>query len=153
MCGLTRRVRYQKEPELPDILSWILDAYHKGPRTERHRRSLNGDAQLIVVAGSDTTAAVLTHAFFHLAQDLVLARRLQSEFDALPSLEHDHLSTVPLLDAVLNETMRLHPAVPSGTQRVTPAEGLQIGKHHVPGDVIVQVPSHTLFRGEWATRP
>ncbi len=42
--------------------------------------------------------------------------------------------------------MRLHPPVPSGTQRVTPPEGMWIGERFVPGDTIVQVPSYTVFR-------
>jgi len=156
----------QKEPEQPDIFSWILAAYNKSPKTQRDRWNLHGDAQLIVIAGSDSVAAALTHIFFHLAWDPVLVKRLQAEFDALPSIEHDNLMTVDLLDAVINEVMRLHPPVPSGTQRVTPPEGMWIGDRFIPGDTIVQVPSYTVFRDErafedpdefiperWTTRP
>lgn len=156
----------QKEPEQPDIFSWILSAYNKGPQTRRDRWNLHGDAQLIVIAGSDSVAAALTHIFFHLAWEPTLVRRLQAEFDSLPSIEHDNLMTVGLLDAVINEVMRLHPPVPSGTQRVTPPEGMWIGEKFIPGNTIVQVPSYTVFRDErafefpnefiperWTTRP
>ncbi|KAH6843376.1 cytochrome P450 monooxygenase-like protein [Chaetomium sp. MPI-CAGE-AT-0009] len=158
--------RMQKEPEQPDIFSFILAAYNKGPKTKRDQLNLHGDAQLIVIAGSDSVAATLTHVFFHLAWDPVLTKRLQAEFDALPDISHDNLMTVPLLDAVINETMRLDPPVPSGTQRMTPPEGLWIGDQFVPGNTIVQVPSYTVFRDErafayptefiperWTTRP
>lgn len=141
--------RIQNEPDLPDIFSWILAAYQKSPKTKRDRYNLHGDAQLIVIAGSDSVAATLTHVFFHLAWDQNLVRRLQREFDALPNLSHDNLMTVPLLDAVIHEAMRLHPPVPSGTQRVTPPEGMMIGDKWIPGDIIVQVPSYTVFRGKW----
>jgi cytochrome P450 len=127
---------------------------------------LHGDAQLIVIAGSDSVAAALTHIFFHLAWDPILVKRLQTEFDALPSIEHNKLTTVDLLDGVIYEAMRLHPPVPSGTQRVTPKGGMWIGKTFIPGDTIVQVPSYTVFRDErsfesseefvperWTTRP
>jgi cytochrome P450 len=83
-----------------------------------------------------------------LAWDPVLVKRLQAEFDALPDISHDNLMTVALLDAVINEAMRLHPPVPSGTQRVTPPEGLWIGEKFIPGNTIVQVPSYTVFRDE-----
>lgn len=135
-------------PDQPDIFSWILAAYEKSPKTQKDIYNLHGDAQLIVIAGSDSVAASLTHLFLELAYDPVLLRALQQKFDALPSLAHDHLLTVELLDAVINETLRMHPPVPSGTQRVTPPEGLDIGDEHIPGNVIVQVPSYTVFRGK-----
>ncbi|KAL2264565.1 hypothetical protein VTJ83DRAFT_7075 [Remersonia thermophila] len=158
--------RAQKEPAQPDIFSPILAAFRQSAQTPRDRLNLHGDAQLIVIAGSDSVAAALTHVFFELAWDPALVARLQAELDALPSLEHQHLLAAPLLDAVIYETMRLHPPVPSGTQRVTPPEGLRIGERWVPGGTIVQVPSYTVFRDprafaypeefipeRWTTRP
>ncbi|KAK0711712.1 cytochrome P450 monooxygenase-like protein [Lasiosphaeris hirsuta] len=161
--------RSADEPARPDIFSWILNAYRQSPQTKRDRYNLHGDAQLIVIAGSDSVAATLTYVFFHLAYDPALVRTLQRELDALPDLAHDRLASIGLLDAVINEAMRLHPPVPSGTQRVTPPEGLRIGGkagYFIPGDTIVQVPSYTVFRDErafaqpnefiperWTTRP
>ncbi|GAO20170.1 hypothetical protein UVI_02008750 [Ustilaginoidea virens] len=158
--------RTNNQPDQPDIFSWILADFEKGPKTRRDRWNLHGDAQLIVVAGSDTTSTTLTHLFFELAGHAELLKNLQREFDALPDLSNESLSTVVLLEAVIQETLRLHPAVPSGTQRLTPPEGLQIGDHHVPGNTIVQVPSYTIFRDarffdepnefipeRWTTRP
>jgi len=124
-----------------------LAAYNKSQKTQLDQYNLHGDAQLIVIAGSDSVAATLTHVLFELAWHPETARELQEAFDALPSLAHDNLTTVPLLDAVIHETMRLHPPVPSGTQRMTPPEGLVIGDVHIPGNTIVQVPSYTVFRG------
>lgn len=140
----------QNEPDQPDIFSWILSAYQsKSPKTQTDHWNLHGDAQLIVIAGSDSVAASLTHIFCELACRPELVARLQAEFDSQPGdLEHDNLIGVELLDAVIHETMRLHPPVPSGTQRVTPEEGLRIGKEVVPGGVIVQIPSYTVFRGK-----
>jgi cytochrome P450 len=90
---------------------------------------------------------VLTHVMFHLAHNKQLVRELQEQLDALPSLGNEHLQTLPLLDAIINETMRLNPPVPGGLQRMTPPEGLQIGERYIPGDVIVQVPAYTVCRG------
>ncbi|KAI1124607.1 putative cytochrome P450 oxidoreductase, partial [Nemania abortiva] len=158
--------RIKNEPEQPDIFTWILSAYNESEKTQRDSYDLHGDAQLIVIAGSDSSAATLTHIFFELVHDPELTLRLQQQFDALPDLTHDNLQTIELLDAVINETLRLHPPVPSGTQRVTPPEGLRIGDTFIPGDVIVQVPSYTVFRDprafeqplefipeRWTTRP
>lgn len=97
---------------------------------------------------SDTTAATLTTMFFHLARDQSLTKKLQEELDALADLSYDKLSSAQLLNAVINETLRLHPAVPSGTQRLTPPQGITIGNTYIPGEVMVSIPVHTLFRGE-----
>ncbi|KAE8375424.1 cytochrome P450 [Aspergillus bertholletiae] len=140
--------RIKNTPDRPDVFSWILDAFQKGPKTKQDHLDLHGDANLIIVAGSDTTAAMLTSLFFHLAVDPTWQAKLQAELDELSDLSHESLTSIKLLDALINETMRLHPAVPSGTQRKTPSEGLHIGDKYIPGDVIVCIPSHTLFRDE-----
>lgn len=72
---------------------------------------------------------------------------LQKELDVLSNLSQDKLVGLKVLEALINETLRLHPPVPSGTQRMTPSEGITIGDQYIPGDVMVCIPSHTIFRG------
>ncbi|KAJ5817645.1 Cytochrome P450 [Penicillium robsamsonii] len=140
--------RIQSNPYAPDVFSWILKAYEQGPKTKQDKDDLSGDAYLVIVAGSDTTAATLTSLFFHLAMDRTLYKAIQKELDALPSLSYDNLRGVKLLDGVINETLRLHPAVPSGMQRTTPPEGITIGDRYIPGNVRVCIPLYTMFRDE-----
>jgi cytochrome P450 len=88
---------------------------------------------------------------FYLVQNQALYKELQKELDScLPELSYDKLTNSKLLDAVINETLRLQPAVPSGVQRITPAEGIKIGEMYIPGNTIVCIPMHTLYRGEIA---
>ncbi|OGM40935.1 putative cytochrome P450 oxidoreductase [Aspergillus bombycis] len=141
-------MRINNPPDRPDIFSWVLHGYEKGPKTKQDYANLTCDAELICVAGSDTTSATMTNMFFHLAKDHALYKTLQAELDALKDLTQESLKGVKLLEAVINETLRLHPAVPSGLQRLTPPEGLQINDTYIPGDVTVCIPMHTLFRDE-----
>ncbi|OKP14021.1 Tryprostatin B 6-hydroxylase [Penicillium subrubescens] len=145
--------RIQNNPDRPDVFSWLLKAYEQGPKTKQDTLNLHGDAYLIIVAGSDTTAATLTNIFFHLVSDQALFKKLQAELDALPDLSHDKLREIKLLDAVINETLRLHPAVPSGTQRLSPPEGMTISGRYIPGNVMLCIPPHALFRDPSAFIP
>lgn len=101
---------------------------------------------------SDTTAASLTCLFFELAQNPAVLQKLQEEVDGYfaqnPEPSAASLSKLEYLNACINESLRLHPPVPSGVQRITPPEGLQLDGTFIPGETIVQVPTYTLHRGE-----
>ncbi|KAK7418715.1 hypothetical protein QQX98_003733 [Neonectria punicea] len=163
--------RQRNKPEVPDIFSWILGDYDdiKNP-SKQDTVNLHGDAHLIVVAGSDTTAASLACLFFELATNPEATRQLQEEIDQYyaGTEEPDHvaLSKLKYLQACIDESLRLHPPVPSGLQRMTPPQGLQIGDVFIPGDTILQIPSYTMNRDtrlfdhpnefipeRWTTRP
>ena len=115
-------------------------------------KSLSLQIKTVTDYSSDTTAAALITLFFQLAIEPAQLSRLRNEIDQFFSLTKEidsiSLSRISFLDAVINETLRLHPPVPSGVQRKTPAEGLQIGEVFIPGETIIQVPLHTLFRGK-----
>ncbi|KAH7239791.1 cytochrome P450 [Fusarium solani] len=145
--------RRKNEPPVSDVFSWILEDYEsKEQPTKQDFLNLHGDAHLIVVAGSDTTAVTITSLFYELSQRLDICSQLQEEIDEYKKehkkSDYASLSHLKLLQACIDETLRLHPVVPSGLQRMTPPEGLQIGDTFVPGDTIVQVPSYTLQRDE-----
>lgn len=89
--------------------------------------------------------------FYQLSLEPQYLKRLQAEVDELFDSDREvdaiSLAKLPYLDACINEALRMHPPVPSGVQRMTPPEGLQIGETFIPGNSIVQIPSHTMFRG------
>jgi cytochrome P450 family 628 len=74
---------------------------------------------------------------------------LQSEIDSATEKTYQELSQMELLNAAIDETLRLHPAIPSGMQRVTPKKGIQIDDIYIPGDCLVQMPLYSLFRGNF----
>lgn len=53
---------------------------------------------------------------------------------------YERVKTIAFLDDIINESLRLRPAVMTGGYRVTPDQGLQIDEVHIPGDVNVFVP-------------
>ncbi|ENH61737.1 Averantin oxidoreductase [Fusarium oxysporum f. sp. cubense race 1] len=158
-CELEERIkqlvdwRIKNEPDVPDIFSWILRDYCRLIKpTGQETLNLYGDAQLIAVAGSDTTAASLTCLFFELAINPQALHNVQEEIDRYhlkySTLDHQSLSKLSYLQACINESMRLYPLLPSGLQRITPPEGLQVGSIHLPGDTIISIPSYAFNRDE-----
>jgi hypothetical protein len=65
------------------------------------------------------------------------------------AISHIALSQIPLLDAIINEAMRLHGSVTTGGARATPKEGVQIGEIYLPGNVNMFLPPHALHLGEF----
>ncbi|RDL29909.1 Uncharacterized protein BP5553_10536 [Venustampulla echinocandica] len=138
-------IRQKNVPTRPDITSWLLKE-EKGSKkaTERQRRWLYGDTGLMIVAGSDTASAVITHVFYHLAKDPKLVTKLREELKT--SLPNDS----KFLCAIINETLRLHPPVPSGVLRQTPSAGLMIKNTFIPSGVTISTPTWSLSRLESA---
>jgi cytochrome P450 family 628 len=72
---------------------------------------------------------------------------LQDELD--PLFENDQFDprkSYPVLDSVLNESMRLQPPTPSGLQRKTPPMGESIGDHFIPGNTNCRFPDYVAWR-------
>lgn len=90
--------------------------------------------------------------FYYLAKYPQLQESLRQEVkdamsvDGLPNWSK--LAQLPLLDGILQETLRMHPPVPQGMGRNTPRTGAQIGNVFVPGDVIVSVPTWSIHHDE-----
>ena len=140
--------------ENPDIMATLLEHHRRNSASERATElpMLQGDSRLIIVAGSDTTAAALVHLFYHLAKEPSVVQRLREELGPLVEkdggVRHAKIVDAPLLNGVINETLRLHPPVPSGVFRNTPPEGIYVKDTFVPGNTTVRMPGWAMARGE-----
>lgn len=132
-----------------DITGWLLKAYGNDKHPDQDPM-LQGDARLIIVAGSDTTSATLTYLFYHLAQDPTQVKRLRDELRPLTigDWSDKDIQHAEHLNGAINETLRLHPPVPSGLFRQTPPEGLRVGEVYIPGGVTFFTPQYAMGRDE-----
>ena len=116
--------------------------------TANSRDWLSGDAFGVIIAGSDTTASTLVQIYYYLARYPEQVNLLRAELESVPTIDAVSLSSSPHLNGVINETLRLHPPVPSVGLRLTPTEGLTVGGLFIPGNTTVVAPLYSIHRRE-----
>ncbi|KAI0110549.1 monooxygenase [Hypoxylon sp. NC0597] len=144
-----KRANFNLEKDPQDIMSWLLKAIiEKDISASPTKESLVEDCRALIIAGSDTNAATLAQALFFLAKSPSILKKLQAKIDAsMPSpadWTYEKVKSITYVDNIIDETLRLKPAVLSGVYRVTPREGIQIDEQFIPGDINVFVPTQRI---------
>ncbi|KAJ7681743.1 cytochrome P450 [Mycena rosella] len=110
------------------------------------------DGALSIIAGSDTTSTALSCLMWFLLSNPDLYRRVQAEVDFVypgesSSLDATKHSELRFLTACLNETLRLHPPVPTnGTRQVPHGGGKLVAGCFIPEHTQIYIPAYTLHR-------
>ncbi|KAK0644859.1 Tryprostatin B 6-hydroxylase [Lasiodiplodia hormozganensis] len=162
--SLERRMK-MKNPK-PDLIGHLIA--ETAPDDKKGQHMLFTDSRVIVSAGSDTTATAITEILIMLALHPAYVAELRAEMDPVFATDgaYSCQKTYPVLDSLINETLRLYPPVLFGSPRVTPPGGLKIGDVFVPEDTVVYVPGWQLHHDarnfpqpdefipeRWTTRP
>ncbi|KAK1254750.1 hypothetical protein MKX08_008745 [Trichoderma sp. CBMAI-0020] len=110
------------------------------PPAERAFRRQRDEAFGIIGAGTETTATVLTVAFYHLARDHAVRDKLQAELKQLmPTPDSTptwiELERLPYLDAFISESLRIGSPVLGRYTRVAPTETLTYNNYVIPPGV------------------
>ncbi|KAK5046900.1 hypothetical protein LTR84_007254 [Exophiala bonariae] len=102
---------------------------------------LQTQASLLTVAGSETTATALSGITYYLCRDQRVYNKLISEirsrFSTLDEISGRATEQLPYLKAVIDEGLRLYPAIAAGLPRVSPGE--VVDGHFIPKGTIVNV--------------
>ncbi|KAJ5901202.1 hypothetical protein N7504_007195 [Penicillium tannophilum] len=108
------------------------------------------NSMMIVAAGSESITTVLTGVINHLLRSPdklnTLVQILRTTFPSEQEITGPALKSVPYLDAVLNEGMRLCPTIPDGMRRNVPVGGATIAGQVVPDGMVVSVPPFASYR-------
>ncbi|KXT05712.1 hypothetical protein AC578_5568 [Pseudocercospora eumusae] len=131
------------------ISSWLHENYKDIPNPWESR-TFCMDSQLIIVAGSDTTAAALTWLFYYLAQSPDEVQKLRNELRACAVGEWSDkdIRHCEHLNASINEALRLALIGPTGIYRTSPPEGMQVGEVFLPGNVEYNISQYIIGRDE-----
>lgn len=122
---------------MTDILNKVQDEESKG-KEGMTRGEITSNANLMMGAGTETTATVLQGVTFLVLQNPkvyeTLCKEVRGRFKSLDDITIDAANSLTYTIAVLTEAMRLFPAVPAGFLRKVPLEGTEISGCFIPGN-------------------
>lgn len=132
-----------------DIATAIVQAEDPQSGAKFDRKALIDQLGVMFLAGHETTASVLTWAFFILASQRAVADRMRVEIDAVVgdgAIEFEHIRKLPFVRNVFRETLRLYPPI-TFIPRVA-LEATRIGKFKVKRGAMIMVSPWTIHRNE-----
>ncbi|KAF1973408.1 cytochrome P450 ClCP1 [Bimuria novae-zelandiae CBS 107.79] len=143
--------RLRQKTDRPDFLTYIL----------RHREDENGNtfglaasemysnAGLFMIAGTETTATVLSGITYYLHRNPQKLARLQAEvrnaFESIDNISMMKLSQMRYLCACVEEGLRVYPPVPGIIPRETPEAGANVAGRWVPGGTVVSIANYAAY--------
>ncbi|OTA54002.1 cytochrome P450 monooxygenase-like protein [Hypoxylon sp. EC38] len=133
-----------------DMASFFLEEYNRNLKKMDDRTRdllLSGTMLSAVVAGSDTTRASLIAACWYLSKYPIHAERIRSE---LQVTDLDAILTLPHLNGVVNEVLRLVPPAMTGNSRITGPNGFVFNDTFIPPFTKVTAPKYIIMRMEAA---
>jgi cytochrome P450 len=150
-----------------DFMEFVLNQNHSKHAKTTPEKSpkipfgeLVADSNMMMNAGSDTTAAALSSTIYLLLSNPLCLDKLRQELDErLPfTLDDEHqndisayssVSDLPYLRACIDETLRLRPPIAFQLPRVVYApEGAMISGHHIRQGTVVAVSPYSIHRNE-----
>jgi cytochrome P450 len=148
-----------------DIFHYLFQA--KDPESGRPAYSpdeLNSEADLLIVAGSDTTAISLCSFFFYIARNRLAYRKVTHEirhtFGSVEEIRGDNkLFSCQYLRACIDEALRMTPVGPGEPMREVLQGGLEVDGVHLPEGCGVGTSGWSIHHNEeyyadaWTYRP
>ncbi|KAI1150576.1 cytochrome P450 monooxygenase-like protein [Nemania diffusa] len=134
-----------------DMATYFIEEYENTAKTKSKKARdlhLSGTAVTAVVAGSDTTRAVLIAIWWFLAKMPEHTKKIQEEIAGIDVNDANALAALPHLNGVINEALRLAPPVMTGGSRITGPNGMVVDDVLIPPGVKVTCPKYVVHRME-----
>lgn len=129
--------RLAKSNDRPDFFGNILK--HQGTEKEFSFGEMVSNGSVLIPAGSETTATLLSGATYLLLKNPRVLSKLQDEvrgaFQTDEEITLESCNNLEYIHAVLTEALRMYPPVAVGLPRIVDAQGDIVAGHWVPGGV------------------
>lgn len=131
----------------PDIIGLVLDAKEnqEGSVSAAFKAAQLSD---LVIAGTETTATVLSTANYFLMRDPSVLQKLRSEvrtrFNSYDEIHPGTTADLEYVNAVLSEALRIMAPVPWPPGRVVPEGGDSVDGYFLPAGVCLLIPLSSL---------
>lgn len=143
---LARRLAMGPDEARKDFLSYILRHNEAATKIEGDGVAMTQgeiftNSSLLIIAGSETTATLLSGVTWHLLRErnrrvyTKLCEEVRGAFRRVEDITMKSVSELKYLTAVLEEGMRIYPPAPAAFPRVVPKGGEVIDGKFVPGGV------------------
>ncbi|KAH4228981.1 hypothetical protein HBI06_091500 [Parastagonospora nodorum] len=145
---VTKRLEKGRDSEGTDIWDLVLQQEEKG-KTGLTRGDMDSNAELFMIAGTETTATTLSGLTYLLTQHPESMKKLADEvrgtFDSSDAISMEKIAHLPYLNACLKESLRRYPPVPVGMPHLTPSDGSTICGQFVPPGTTVSAPHWAVY--------
>jgi cytochrome P450 len=122
-----------------DSLGALLETEYDDGKHLTHLQLLS-NAFLLYVAGTETVSNAATFTLYELAKQPQLAADVAKElseagFTSVTDFNTQRLEQLPLLNAVIRESLRVYSPVGGPGDRESPPQGVDLGGYYIPGGV------------------
>lgn len=139
---VTKRLEKGRASEGVDLWDLVL-AQEEGKGLDRGE--MDSNAGLFMLAGTETTATLVSGLTYYLLKNpgpmKKLVEELRGSFSTSADINMEAIAALPYLNACIKEGLRRYPPVATGLPRLTPPDGSTICGRYVPGGVSCMVSS------------
>lgn len=101
---------------------------------------------MLTTCSSDTTRAALIATWWYLCKHPAHALKIQQEIEFVDTADANALASLPHLNGVIKEVLRLVPPAMTGNGRITGPEGLVVNNVFIPPFTKVTAPKYVIQR-------
>ncbi|KAF2852017.1 cytochrome P450 [Plenodomus tracheiphilus IPT5] len=139
--------RLKSETGRKDFLSYVLQ---NDDGTRVTVDDIERTCSTLIVAGSETSATLLSGAIYYLLKNpqwmIKLREEIDTAFQTDDQISFAAVSQLSILNAIINETFRMYPPVPTSLPRIVPPEGAIVCNNPLPPGTQLGIAQYAMYR-------